>query len=145
MLCSFIREGLKHLLLRLFWDALQFFSTLWMGSFFYYFSSLVGYYRDIDKTFKIDNSTKDIVLRIFNLYLEGKSYQTIANMFNEEKILFPDLRIRYSLIFLCVWKKNKYPNKEHWENVCLNFPFKMYVRTKYTSNCIKYYYFSNDF
>lgn len=64
---------------------------------------------------------------------------------NVEKILFPDLRIRYSLIFLFVWKKNKYPNKEHWENVCLNFPFKMYVGTKYTSNCIKYYYFSNDF
>ena len=34
----------------------------------------IGYYRDIHKTFKIDNSTKDIVLRIFNLYLEGKSY-----------------------------------------------------------------------
>ena len=50
----------------------------------------IGYYRDIDKTFKIDNSTKDIVLRIFNLYLEGKSYQTIANIFNEEKILFPE-------------------------------------------------------
>ena len=50
----------------------------------------IGYYRDADKTFKIDNTTKDIVLRIFNLYLEGKSYQTIANIFNEEKILFPE-------------------------------------------------------
>ena len=48
----------------------------------------LGYYRDKDKTLKIDNTTKDIVLRIFELYLEGKSYQTIANVYNKEKILF---------------------------------------------------------
>ena len=41
------------------------------------------------KTLKIDNTTKDIVLRIFELYLEGKSYQTIANILNQEKVLFP--------------------------------------------------------
>lgn len=34
----------------------------------------IGYYRDKDKVCRIDNSTKDIVLRIFNLYLQGKSY-----------------------------------------------------------------------
>ena len=28
------------------------------------------YYRDKDKTLKIDNSTKDIVVRIFEMYLE---------------------------------------------------------------------------
>lgn len=39
----------------------------------------LGYYRDIDKSLKIDNTKKDIVLRIFELYLECKSYQTIAN------------------------------------------------------------------
>ena len=37
----------------------------------------------------IDETTKDIVIRIFNLYLEGKSYQTIANILNAEKVLFP--------------------------------------------------------
>ena len=38
----------------------------------------LGYYRAPDKTLKIDNTTKDIVLRIFELYLEGKSYQTTS-------------------------------------------------------------------
>ena len=37
----------------------------------------------------IDETTKDIVIRIFNLYLQGKSYQTIANILNEEKVLEP--------------------------------------------------------
>lgn len=33
-----------------------------------------GYYRDTDKTIKIDNSTKDIVIRIYQMYLECNSY-----------------------------------------------------------------------
>ena len=44
----------------------------------------LGYYRDKDKVFRIDNSTKDVVLRIFKLYLEGKSTWQIANIFNYE-------------------------------------------------------------
>ena len=31
----------------------------------------------------------DIIIRIFNLYLQGKSYQTIANILNKEKVLSP--------------------------------------------------------
>ena len=50
----------------------------------------LGYYRDKDKTLKVDVVTKDIVLRIFELYLEGKSYQTISNILNEEKVLSPN-------------------------------------------------------
>ena len=50
----------------------------------------LGYYRDTDKTLKVDVTTKDIVLRIFELYLEGKSYQTISNILNEEKVLSPN-------------------------------------------------------
>ncbi|MBQ3416041.1 MAG: recombinase family protein [Clostridia bacterium] len=50
----------------------------------------LGYYRYTDKTLKIDVTTKDIVLRIFELYLEGKSYQTISNILNEEKVLSPN-------------------------------------------------------
>ena len=50
----------------------------------------LGYYRDADKTLKVDVTTKDIVLRIFELYLEGKSYQTISNILNEEKVLSPN-------------------------------------------------------
>ena len=52
----------------------------------------LGYYRAPDKTLKIDNATKDIVLRIFELYLEGKSYQTIANILNQEKVLYPQVK-----------------------------------------------------
>ena len=34
----------------------------------------------------IDETTKDLVIRIFDMYLEGKSYQTIANILNNEEI-----------------------------------------------------------
>ena len=37
----------------------------------------------------IDETTKDVVIRVFNMYLEGKSYQTIANILNDEKVLEP--------------------------------------------------------
>ena len=50
----------------------------------------LGYYTDTDKTLKVDITTKDIVLRIFELYLEGKSYQTISNILNDEKVLSPN-------------------------------------------------------
>lgn len=50
----------------------------------------IGYYRDNEKVFRIDNTTKDIVLRIFKLFLEGKSYWQISNIFNIEKVLYPE-------------------------------------------------------
>lgn len=34
-----------------------------------------------------DPLTKDIIVRIFDLYLEGKSHQAIANIYNKEKVL----------------------------------------------------------
>ena len=37
----------------------------------------------------IDETTKDVVIRIFNMYLEGKSYQQISNTLNKEKVLAP--------------------------------------------------------
>lgn len=37
----------------------------------------------------VDETTKDIITRIFNLYLQGKSYQIIANILKEEKVLTP--------------------------------------------------------
>ena len=49
----------------------------------------LGYKRDTTKKMVIDETTKDVVIRIFNLYLQGKSYQTIANILNEEKVLQP--------------------------------------------------------
>lgn len=48
----------------------------------------LGYYRDKDKVVKIDPNTKDIVKRIFNMYLEGKSYYQISCILDEEKVLY---------------------------------------------------------
>lgn len=44
-------------------------------------------YKHIDKKLVPDPLTKDIVIRIYNLYFEGKSYFNIATIFNEEKVL----------------------------------------------------------
>ena len=49
----------------------------------------LGYKKDNNKKTVIDETTKDIVIRIFNMYLEGKSYQQISNILNDEKILSP--------------------------------------------------------
>lgn len=46
----------------------------------------IGYKR-VCKKLVPDPLTKDIVIRIFNLYFEGNSYSTIANVFNKEKVL----------------------------------------------------------
>ncbi len=47
-------------------------------------------YKHEDKKLVIDYSTKDIVIRIFDLYYNGYSYQKISNLFNEEKVLGKD-------------------------------------------------------
>ena len=44
-------------------------------------------YKHEDKKLVIDYSTKDIVVRIFDLYYNGWSYKKISNLFNEEKVL----------------------------------------------------------
>ena len=44
-------------------------------------------YKHENKTLVIDYSTKDVVVRIFDLYYNGYSYQKISNLFNEEKVL----------------------------------------------------------
>ena len=43
-------------------------------------------YKHVNKKLVIDPLTKDKVIRIFNLYFEGNSYQTIANIYNSEKV-----------------------------------------------------------
>ena len=48
----------------------------------------LGYKRE-DKKLVVD-STKDIVVRIFDLYYNGYSYQKISNLFNGEKVLAKD-------------------------------------------------------
>ncbi len=47
-------------------------------------------YKHEDKRLVIDYSTKDIIVRIFDLYYNGYSYQKISNLFNEEKVLGKD-------------------------------------------------------
>ncbi len=47
-------------------------------------------YKHEDKKLVIDYSTKDVVVRIFDLYYNGYSYQKISNLFNKEKVLGKD-------------------------------------------------------
>lgn len=46
----------------------------------------LGFKRD-NKKLVPDPLTKDVIVKIFNLYLEGNSHQKIANILNEEKVL----------------------------------------------------------
>lgn len=46
----------------------------------------IGFKR-IDKKLVPDKLTKDIIIRMYDLYLEGKSYQSIANIYNQEDVL----------------------------------------------------------
>ena len=84
----------------------------------------LGYSRDTDKTLKVDITTKDIVLRIFELYLEGKSYQTISNILNDEKVLSPNNkkwcdstidRIINNKIYVGDYERNKYDTDKETE------------------------------
>ena len=44
-------------------------------------------YKHVNKKLVPDPLTKDVAIRIFNLYFEGKSYFNISTIFNEEKVL----------------------------------------------------------
>ena len=46
----------------------------------------LGFKRE-DRKLVIDNNTKDIITRVFDLYLSGKSHQAISNIYNEENVL----------------------------------------------------------
>ena len=43
-------------------------------------------YKHVNKKLVPDPLTKDQVIRIFNLYYEGNSYQTISNIYNQEQV-----------------------------------------------------------
>ena len=51
--------------------------------------SPLGYKKDGNKKTIIDETTKPVIERIFKMYLEGKSFQQISNIFNEEQLLYP--------------------------------------------------------
>ena len=44
-------------------------------------------YKHENKKLVIDHTTKDVVIRIFELYHSGMSYQKISTLFNEEEVL----------------------------------------------------------
>ena len=96
----------------------------------------LGFTRD-NKKLVPDPLTKDIIVRVYDLYLEEKSHQIIANVFNEEQVLgrtnWYDSTINkilsnelYKGDFI-IGKKTKHPtyyenvvepivSKEKWEN-----------------------------
>ncbi len=47
-------------------------------------------YKHEDRKLVIDYSTKDIVIRIFDMYYNGLSYKKISNILNEERVLGKD-------------------------------------------------------
>ena len=47
-------------------------------------------YKHENKRLVIDYTTKDIVIRIFDLYYNGMSYKKISNLLNKEKVLGKD-------------------------------------------------------
>lgn len=78
----------------------------------------LGYKKDKDKVLRVDNTTKDIVLRIFKLYLEGKSVWQIATILTTDKVLnkkWNDSSIASIInnrIYVGDYEKNKTKNKE---------------------------------
>ena len=79
----------------------------------------LGYKKDNNKKTVIDETTKDVVIRIFNMYLEGKSYQQISNTLNKEKVLSPKhwrdttiMKIIDNKVYIGDYEKGKSNNKD---------------------------------
>lgn len=79
----------------------------------------LGYKKDNNKKTVIDETTKDVVTRIFNMYLEGKSYQQISNTLNKEKVLAPKhwrdttiMKMIDNKVYMGDYEKGKSNNKD---------------------------------
>ena len=79
----------------------------------------LGYKKDSNKKTIIDETTKDVVIRIFNMYLEGKSYQQISNTLNKEKVLYPKhwkdttiMKMIDNKVYMGDYEKGKSNNKD---------------------------------
>ena len=84
----------------------------------------IGFTR-IDKKLIPDPLTKTIIERMYDLYLKGNSYQSIANIFNEEKVLDKQWRDCSILKMIAnpIYKGDYISNKGkkteyYYENVC---------------------------
>lgn len=47
----------------------------------------LGYKNDSTRRTIIDSATAPIIKRVFDLYLQGKTFLQISNIFNEEKVV----------------------------------------------------------
>ena len=73
----------------------------------------LGYKKDSNKKTVIDETTKDIVIRIFNMYLEGKSYQQISNTLMQKKSArYNNYEIIDNKVYMGDYEKGKTDNKE---------------------------------
>ncbi len=79
----------------------------------------LGYKKDSNKKTVIDETTKDVIIRIFNMYLDGKSYQQISNTLNNEKVLAPKhwrdttiMKIIDNKIYMGDYEKGKSSTKD---------------------------------
>ena len=77
-------------------------------------------YKHVDRLLVPAPLTKDIIIRIFNLYLEGCTYVKIAKIYNEEKVLgktnWRDTTI-LKIISSEIYKGDYVSNSVYYENV----------------------------
>ena len=82
-------------------------------------------YKHVDRLLVPEPLTKDIIIRIFNLYFEGCTYVNIAKIYNEEKVLGKSnwrdttiLKIISNEIYKCDYVSGKKSGKSvYYENV----------------------------
>ena len=94
-------------------------------------------YKHIDKKLVPDSLTKDIVIRIYNLYFEGKSYYNIATIFNEEQVL-GKTNWKDTGILRIISKDDKYKQIEHQRKLALdNLSLDLSIQRENQNNLIK--------
>ena len=75
-----------------------------------------GYMKSEDKKMIVDNATKPYVEKIFDMYLEGKSFQAIANYFNENNI-YPKKKWKDTTIQKIIDNKIYMGDYEQWKRI----------------------------
>ena len=75
-----------------------------------------GYMKSEDKKMIVDNATKPYVEKIFDMYLEGKSFQAIANYFNENNI-YPKKKWKDTTIQKIIDNKIYIGDYEQWKRI----------------------------
>lgn len=76
-----------------------------------------GYTKSEDKKMIVDNATRPYVEKIFDMYLEGKSFQQIANYFKENNI-YPKKKWRDTTIQKIIDNKIYMGDYEQYKRIC---------------------------